>query len=144
MLVTGCWWVDIYDWCLANSCPPVHKCPSQAMSVHSLTSTTPLLIVLCAMSVVDFGHVRPREEPVLLCWIVTLVEIMERTYGMVILTPSGLPQGWCVGSGVMAFKCSTRSQLQVIQSTVQNTSSTTLTGQCYQFLVKRAFIMMHV
>ena len=45
--------------------PQVHKCPSQATHVHSL-ATTPLLMMINALSVVDFGCVLSREEHVLL------------------------------------------------------------------------------
>ena len=49
----------------------VHKCPSQATSVHNLTDQA-LMIFLSALSVVDLGHVRPRKEAVPHCWMVTL------------------------------------------------------------------------
>ena len=67
-------------------CDPI---PSQATSVCSLTSK-PLVTVLCAMSVVNFGHVRPREEPGRICWTVTLGEMVEHIDCMIILTPL-----WC-------------------------------------------------
>ena len=45
--------------------PQVHKCPSQATHVRNLTSP-PLLMVINALSVEDFGRVLSRKEPVLL------------------------------------------------------------------------------
>ena len=59
--------------CHGAVCDPI---PSQATSVRNLTSK-PLVTVLCAMSVVNFGHVRPREEPGRICWTVTLGEMVE-------------------------------------------------------------------
>ena len=45
--------------------PQVHKCPSQATHVHSLTSP-PLLMMINALSVEDFKHVLSRKEHVLI------------------------------------------------------------------------------
>ena len=47
--------------------PPsqVHKCPSQATHVHNLTSP-PLLMMINALSVEEFGRVLSRKETVLL------------------------------------------------------------------------------
>ena len=59
-------------------------CPSQATHVHNQTTQLkPLPIIISATSVVDFGHVRLRKEPVLICWTVTLGEIVDCMYGMV-------------------------------------------------------------
>ena len=80
------------------------------------------------MSVVDFGHVRPREEPVLLCWIVTLGEIVEHTYGMIIITPLWcwtFPKDGVFGVVYWHLNMTSVSQLQVFQSTVKNTSPNT-------------------
>ena len=49
----------------------VYECPSQVTFVHNLTYQA-ILIVLSAVSVVDFGHVRPRKEAVPHCWMVNL------------------------------------------------------------------------
>ena len=67
------------------------KCPSQATHVHNQTTQfKPWAIIISAMSVMDFRHVRPREEPVLICWTVTLEEIVDFRHGMIIPTPL-----WC-------------------------------------------------
>ena len=48
-----------------------------------------------------------------------------------------IPQGWCVSSMKMTFVSLSNIPALVFQSTAQNVSPTTLTGQCSQMLVKR-------
>ena len=67
----------------------VCECPSQVTSVHNLTDQA-LKIVLNAVSVVDFGHVRPRKGAIPHCWMVNPWRMEDGMDGMVILTPL-----WC-------------------------------------------------
>ena len=67
----------------------VHECPSQVTSVHNLTYQA-LLMIVAAMSLMGFEPARPREEPILICWMVTLWKIVHCMYGLVLLTPL-----WC-------------------------------------------------
>ena len=83
-------WLLVYSAVTSSFLFPlqVHKCPSQAISVHSL-ATILLLIVISAVSVVDSGHVKLNMEFILICWMATQYT-KESMYGWIILTPL-----WC-------------------------------------------------